>query len=419
LLKSPAGYSGSAVLGASAGTIINDDTDVTVSVSPGSVAEDGSINLVYTFTRTPLTSGDLVVNFSTVGAADHATDYVVSGTGVTYNGGTNTGTVTIGAGQTTATVTIDPTADSTVESDEDVVLTVTSGAGYNVVSPSSATGTIENDDTAVTISVSPSSVAEDGSTNLTFTFTRTGVTTNDLAVSFSTSGAAEDANDHTVSGTGVTYNAGTNEGTVTIPSGQSSATVTVDPRADTAVESDEDVTLTVTSGTLYSAGSPTSATGSITNDDAAPGSVASFPFIEDWESGSLADYWEVILGTEGRVQVTSDWDPYQGSYHVTLDDHTGTGGDHSTNQLILHIDLTGESGVYLTFYNKEWEDENDTEDSIDVSVDGGSTWYQVTPLHDDDSTGAYTGRAYYLDSLALTYSAETLIRFQQHDNWIQ
>ena len=43
--------------------------------------------------------------------------------------------------------------------------------------PSSATGTITNDDTDVTVAVAPSSVAEDGATNLVYTFTRTGVTT--------------------------------------------------------------------------------------------------------------------------------------------------------------------------------------------------------------------------------------------------
>jgi hypothetical protein len=49
-------------------------------------------------------------------------------------------------GSTTTTVTIDPTADTTVEADETVILTVTAGAGYNTGSPSAATGTVTNDD---------------------------------------------------------------------------------------------------------------------------------------------------------------------------------------------------------------------------------------------------------------------------------
>ena len=47
----------------------------------------------------------------------------------------------------------------------------------NVGSPNSASGTITNDDTDVSVAVSPASVAEDGATNLVYTFTRTGAQT--------------------------------------------------------------------------------------------------------------------------------------------------------------------------------------------------------------------------------------------------
>jgi hypothetical protein len=55
--------------------------------------------------------------------------------------------VTFGAGNSTATVTIDPLADPTFETNETVILTVVAGTGYNVGAPNSATGTITNDDT--------------------------------------------------------------------------------------------------------------------------------------------------------------------------------------------------------------------------------------------------------------------------------
>ncbi|MCX7418925.1 MAG: hypothetical protein NT013_05230, partial [Planctomycetia bacterium] len=134
------------------------------------VTEDGATNLVYTFTRT-LTTDPLTVNFTIGGAATFVTDYTQSGAG-TFNGAT--GTVTFGFGQTTATVIVNPLADSLVESDESVVLTVVGGAGYNIGGGNVATGAIVNDDASVSISVSPSSVAEDGAPNLVYTFTRTG-----------------------------------------------------------------------------------------------------------------------------------------------------------------------------------------------------------------------------------------------------
>jgi hypothetical protein len=247
---------------AATGTITNDDTDVSVAVSPSSVAEDGAPNLVYTFTRNGVTSGALTANFSVGGTATFNTDYTQSGA-ATFT--SSSGTVTFGAGNSTATVTIDPTADSTAEPDETVILAVASGTGYNVGSPSAATGTITNDDTDVSVAVSPAAVQEDGATNLVYTFTRNGVTGGALTVKFSVSGTATFGTDYTQTGA-ATF--GATSGTITFGAGDTTATVTVDPTADTTAEPDETVILTATSGTSYNVGSPSAATGTITNDDA-------------------------------------------------------------------------------------------------------------------------------------------------------
>src|SRR5262249_7926975 len=156
---------------------------------------------------------------------------------------------------------ITPTADTTVEPDETVVLTVASGTGYNVASPSAATGTIANDDADVSVAVSPASVLEDGATNLVYTFTRTGFTAGALTVSFAVGGTPSSsgpASDYTQTGA-ATYS--DTAGTVTFAAGSATATVTIDPSADTIPEPDETVILTVTSGTGYNAVSPSSATG--------------------------------------------------------------------------------------------------------------------------------------------------------------
>ena len=88
-------------------------------------------------------------------------------------------------------VTVDPTADTTVEPDETVILTVAPGTGYNVAAVNNtAVGTITNDDTDVSLAVAPSSVAEDGATNLVYTFTRVGVTSTPLTVNFTIGGTA-------------------------------------------------------------------------------------------------------------------------------------------------------------------------------------------------------------------------------------
>src|SRR5439155_13663244 len=129
-------------------TIVNDDTGVSVAVSPVAVLEDGATNLVYTFTRTGVTTGALTVNFAVSGTATFNTDYTQSGA-ATFDA--SSGTVSFGAGDTTKTVTIDPTADTTFEPNETVTLTVTSGTGYTVGSPSTATGAIINDDAKLVV----------------------------------------------------------------------------------------------------------------------------------------------------------------------------------------------------------------------------------------------------------------------------
>ena len=119
---------------------------VTLAVSPTSVLEDGTTNLVYTFTRTGLTTNALTVNYGITGTAV-ADDY----TGATPGTGK---TITFASGSSTATLTIDPTADSTVESDETVALTLATATGYTVET-TAVVGTITNDDTSLTLNNLP------------------------------------------------------------------------------------------------------------------------------------------------------------------------------------------------------------------------------------------------------------------------
>jgi len=229
-----------------------DSPTITLTLSPASVTEDGTTNLVYTFTRSGVTTNPLTVNYTLGGTATLNTDYTRTGT---------TNTVTFAAGSSTATVTVNPTADTIVESNETVILTLAAGTGYTVGTPNAVTGTITNDDVtlpSITLAVSPSSVTEDGTTNLIYTFTRSGVTTNSLTVNYTLGGTATLNTDYTRTGT---------NNTVTFAAGSSTATVTVDPTADTIVESNETVILTLAAGTGYTIGTPNAATGTITDDD--------------------------------------------------------------------------------------------------------------------------------------------------------
>ncbi|TRU41306.1 MAG: hemolysin, partial [Microcystis aeruginosa Ma_MB_F_20061100_S20] len=291
------------------GTITNDDVtlpSITLAVSPSSVTEDGTTNLVYTFTRTGVTTNSLTVNYTLGGTATLNNDYTRTGT---------TNTVTFAANATTATVTVDPTADTIVEPNETVILTLATGTGYTVGTPNAATGTITNDDTSVTLAVSPSSVTEDGTTNLVYTFTRTGVTTNALTVNYTVGGTATNGTDYASIPTSVTFAANS-----------ATATVTVDPTADTIVEPNETVILTLASGTGYTVGTPNAATGTITDDDSTVTSQLSINDITVVEGQNSSAILTVTVNNPNPQQITVNYTtaPIDATANVDYTSQTGT-----------------------------------------------------------------------------------------------
>jgi len=219
---------------------------VSITVSPASVSEDGATNLVYTITRSLLLSSPTTVNLTTSGSATSGVDY----TGAVA-------TATIPANATSTTVTLDPTADGTVEADETVTLTVAAGTGYTVGAPSSATGTILNDDVpTATITVSPAAVAEDGAANLIYTVTLSQQSLVPVSVNYTIGGTATGGTDYA-----------TITSPLVIPANTLTGTIAVNPTPDASIEANETVILSLAAGTGYTVGAPNAATGTILNDD--------------------------------------------------------------------------------------------------------------------------------------------------------
>ncbi len=147
-------------------TIANDDQPtVSVAVAPSSVLEDGTANLLYTFTLSNASAFDTTVNYTLSGTAAN---------GVDYSGSAVTGSVTIAAGSLTASITIDPTTDTLFEDNETVIASITSASSNSVALSSTGTaasGTIADDDHPV-FSVGNVTVSEGGLAS--FTVTRSG-----------------------------------------------------------------------------------------------------------------------------------------------------------------------------------------------------------------------------------------------------
>ena len=224
---------------------------ITLTLAIASVLEDGTQNLVYTFTRTGITTNSLTVNYGITGTAD-ATDY----TGATPSTGK---TITFAAGSATATLTIDPTADALVEPDETVILTLATGTDYTIGTTTAVTGTITNDDAAPVFAISSASATEGGV--ITFTITRTGDAQTTQSVTVATSIGVFD-NVITSDFTAKTQ-------TLSFAQGETTKTFTIQTTQDTLFEPNETFTVTLsapTNGATISTANR-SVTGTIINDD--------------------------------------------------------------------------------------------------------------------------------------------------------
>ncbi len=111
----------------------------------------------------------------------------------------------------------------------------------------------------VSVAATDASAAEPGTDTGTFTLTRGGDLGSPLAVSIVMSGTAT---------SGVDYLS--LPATVTFPSGQANAALTVTPLDDALVEAAESVTLTIIDDAPYDLGSPNNATVTINDNDVAP-----------------------------------------------------------------------------------------------------------------------------------------------------
>jgi Domain of unknown function (DUF4114) len=113
---------------------------------------------------------------------------------------------------------------------------------------------------SITLAVAPDTVSENGTAKLVYTFTRPATSTGALTVNYTVGGTATSVGDYSQSGA-ASFTPTT--GTVTFAAGAATATVTIDPTADSIVEPNETVVLTLTNGTGYVIGTVAPVAGTI------------------------------------------------------------------------------------------------------------------------------------------------------------
>ena len=151
---------------------VTNDTPPIITISGGSAVTEGTA-AEFTVTASSAPSADLTVNLSVADAAG-TSDFVASGD-------QGNKTVTINSGDTTATYSVTTQADTTDEPNGDVTVTVATGTGYTVGSPSSASVTVNDDDDPPDTTAPTFSTASVNGAKLTITFNENLAAASDLA----------------------------------------------------------------------------------------------------------------------------------------------------------------------------------------------------------------------------------------------
>ena len=293
------------------GTITNDD-EPTVSVNSLSVTEgdSGSTNLTFTATLSAAS-----VRQVTVAYADAGTGTATSGTDYTA---ITAGTLTFTAGTTSQTFNVAVTGDTTDETNETVVVTLSSPTSATIAT-GAGTGTITDDD-GPTVSIDSPSVTEgdSGSTNLTFTVTLSAASVQQVMVDYAdaTTGTATSGTDYTA----------ITAGTLTFAAGTTSQTFNVSVLGDALDEANETVVVTLSTPTNATISTGTG-TGTITDDDATPTLSIDSPSVAEGDSGSTNLTFTVTLSAASGQQVTVAWAEGTGGTATSGTDYTAiTGG---------------------------------------------------------------------------------------------
>ena len=276
---------GTAIKTASAtGSILNEDGIARLDLSPSSISQpeggtSGFIYYSYTVTRSVNLGVASAVAWAVTGSGANpaiADDFIGFSAGVLPFG-----TVSFAPGETSKTINVGVRGDNVVEPDENFTVALSNPSSGSSLGTSSATGTIVNDDTAITIVATDAFKLEgnlEGSrgsnTPFTFTVNRAGVINTTGTVRWAVAGTGTNRADSADFWGEVMQN-----GTLSFAAGESSKVITVNVAGDNTFEQDETFTVTLSNPANASSTSITqdTAQGTILNDEASVGVQSTSP----------------------------------------------------------------------------------------------------------------------------------------------
>ena len=301
----------------------------TISIGDVSRAEgsSGITHFEFTVTLSAPTTGDVTVGYA---AADGSStlanmDYQAS-----------SGTATIPAGEISTKITVDVLGDATRESDETFFVNLSNATGGTIID-GQGTGTIINDDGVPTLSVNDVSQDEGngGKTSYVFKVTESGSTDQQVTVDFVTAdGTATLANND--------YQR--TSGTLTFPPKTVSGTaeITVSVNGDVIQEGNETVLVQLSNPVNATLGTASVGTGTIVNDDGAPGITIDDVKVNEGNSGKTLATLMLHLSHPSAAPVTTtvQYSTADGTATVANNDYQAQSGivtfpDKTTSATIM------------------------------------------------------------------------------------
>ena len=221
----------------------------TLSIAAGSNGDEaGPVNGSFTVSLSQAVTVATTVSYTVSGTATAGSDYTAL-----------SGSVTIPAGQTSATITVPVIDDTLIDPDETVTVTLAAPSGDVVLGTSTASIQIADNEVANFVNLAATTQAGEPATNGAFTVSLETAAATDTVISYSVAGSATGGSDYAAL-----------SGTVTIPAGNTSAVIPVSVINDFAVEGPEDVIVTLTGATgdaNIALGTTIGATITISDDD--------------------------------------------------------------------------------------------------------------------------------------------------------
>lgn len=301
----------------------------TVSVASATVAEGtgGTRNLSFPVSLSAVSACDISVDYSIVNGTTQASDFA----------GLTNGTITIPAGSTTANILIPIATDNIIEANETFTLTLANPTGGNTIFMGTATGTINNDDNAqITITKIDGNEENAIQARFIFSFPPGVFADADTEVKYELSG--------TSTGNGPDYPEALT-GSIIIPAGQQSATLTLNTINDDMVEGTETVVIDIVEiNSPYSLPlgtnimlNPTVPTLSIFDNDVATLTLSNPVILAEGNSSTTAFNYTVTLNKATSSSFTVNYNTSNNTATIADNDYATSSGTLNFNGVLNEV----------------------------------------------------------------------------------